>query len=108
MADLSSASNLGATIQFFTKFSLFGLTALAVVVFTINIFALNDANLYEAVNAVQNFLRGRRRIETIIALGIIGAGVAVFMQRSSSLQNNFFILPNMCPVFLPSTTLFLP
>jgi purine-cytosine permease-like protein len=84
MAELSSASNLGATIQFFTKFSLLGLTALAVVVFTINIFALNDANLYEAVNAVQNFLRGRRRIETIIALGVIGAVVAVFMQRSSS------------------------
>jgi purine-cytosine permease-like protein len=107
MAELSSASNLGATIQFFTKFSLFGLTALAVVVFTINIFALNDANLYEAVNAVQNFLRGRRRIETIIALGVIGAVVAVFMQRSSSLQNNFFIVANMCAVFLPCATLVL-
>jgi purine-cytosine permease-like protein len=105
MAELSSASTLGTTMQFFTKFSLFGLTALAVVVFTINVFALNDANLYEAVNAVQNFLRGRRRIETIVALGIVGAAVAVFMQRSSSLQDNFFIVANVCAVFLPCTTI---
>lgn len=105
MAELSSASSLSATMHFFTRFSLFGLTALAVVVFTINIVALNDANLYEAVNAVQNFLRGRRRAETVIALGIVGAAVAVAMERSSSLQSNFFIVANMCAVFLPCTTL---
>jgi cytosine permease len=105
MAELSSASTLGATMHFFTQFSLFGLTALAVVVFTINVVAVNDANLYEAVNAVQNFLRGRRRIETILVLGVIGAAVAAFMQESSSLQDNFFIVANMCAVFLPCATI---
>lgn len=105
MAELSNASTLGATMHFFTKFSLFGLTALALVVFTISVVALNDANLYEAVNGVQNFLRGRRRVETIVALGIVGAVIAVLMQRSSSLQDNFFIVANMCAVFLPCTTL---
>jgi purine-cytosine permease-like protein len=105
MAELSSASDLGGTMKFFTQFSLFGLTALAVVVFTINLFALNDANLYEAVNAVQNFLRGRRRVETVLALGVAGAVVAVLMQRSNSLQSNFFIIANICAVFLPCTTI---
>jgi len=105
MAELSNASTLGGTMRFFTQFSLFGLTALAVVVFTVNLFALNDANLYEAVNAVQNFLRGRRRAETVIALGVAGAVVAVFMERSNSLQNNFFIIANICAVFLPCTTI---
>jgi cytosine permease len=105
MAELSSASTLGDTMRFFTQFSLFGLTALAVVVFTINVVAVNDANLYEAVNAVQNFLRGRRRIETILVLGVIGAAVAAFMQQSSSLQDNFFIVANMCAVFLPCATI---
>lgn len=105
MAELSSASSLPATMHFFTRFSLFGLTALAVVVFTINLVALNDANLYEAVNAVQNFLRGRRRAETVVALGVLGAVVAVGMERSSSLQSNFFIVANMCAVFLPCATL---
>src|SRR5580704_11176998 len=105
MAELSNESTLGGTMKFFTQFSLFGLTALAVVVFTVNLFALNDANLYEAVNAVQNFLRGRRRAETVIALGVVGAVVAVFMERSNSLQNNFFIIANICAVFLPCTTI---
>jgi purine-cytosine permease-like protein len=105
MAELSSASSLPATMRFFTHFSLFGLTALAVTVFTINIVALNDANLYEAVNAVQNFLRGRYRALTVAGLGIAGAVIAVFMERSASLQNNFFIVANMCAVFLPCATL---
>jgi cytosine permease len=105
MAELSSASSLPATMRFFTHFSLFGLTALAVIVFTINLVALNDANLYEAVNAVQNFLRGRHRALTVVALGVVGAVVAVFMERSSSLQSNFFIVANMCAVFLPCATL---
>ncbi|HEX3841391.1 MAG TPA: cytosine permease [Acidimicrobiales bacterium] len=107
MAELSSASTLGSTMHFFTTFSLFGLTALAAVVFTINLFALNDANLYEAVNATQNFLRGRRRVETVIALGVVGAVVAVLMERSNSLQSNFFIVANMCAVFLPCCTIVL-
>jgi purine-cytosine permease-like protein len=107
MAELSSASTLGSTMHFFATFSLFGLTALAAVVFTINLFALNDANLYEAVNATQNFLRGKHRAETVIALGVVGAIVAVFMERSNSLQSNFFIVANMCAVFLPCATIVL-
>lgn len=105
MAELSSASTLGATMHFFTNFSLFGLTALAVVLFTMNVVAVNDANLYEAVNAVQNLLRGRRRIETILVLGVIGAVIAAFMQQWSSLQENFFIVANICAVFLPCATI---
>ncbi len=105
MAELSGATTLGATLHYFTQFSLFGLTALAAVVFTINLVALNDANLYEAVNAVQNFLRGRRRVETVILLGILGLGIAVFMERSNSVQNNFFIVAGICAIFLPSTTI---
>jgi len=107
MAELSHDTTLGSTMHFFTNFSLFGLTALAAVVFTINLFALNDANLYEAVNATQNLLRGRRRAETVVALGAVGAVLAVFMQGSSSLQNNFFIVANICAIFLPCATIVL-
>ena len=105
MAELSAATTLGSTIHYFTKFSLFGLTALAVVVFTVNLFALNDANLYEAVNAVQNFLKGKRRAETVLALGLVGSLIAILMERSNSIQNNFFIVANICAVFLPCTTI---
>lgn len=105
MAELSGATTLGATLHYFTQFSLFGLTALAAVVFTINLVALNDANLYEAVNAVQNFLRGKRRVETVVLLGILGLAIAVLMERSNSVQNNFFIVAGICAVFLPSATI---
>ena len=105
MAELSNASTLGATMQVFIKFSLFGLSALGVLVFTINLFALNDANLYEAVNAVENLLRGRRRFEAVLGLGVVGAVVAVFIERSSSLKSNFFTVANICAVCLPCTTI---
>ena len=85
MAELSHATTLGQTMHFFIKFSLFGLTALGVIVFSVSVFALNDANLYEGVNAVQNVLKGRRRAESVIALGIVGAVVAIFMERSDLL-----------------------
>jgi len=105
MAELSHATTLGQTMHFFITFSLFGLSALGVVVFCVSIVALNDANLYEGVNAVQNLLKGRRRAETVLGLGAAGAIVAVLMERSASLQNNFFIVAGICAVCLPCATI---
>lgn len=105
MAELSHASTLGQTMRFFINFSIFGLTALGVIVFTVSIVALNDANLYEAVNAVQNTLRSRWRAETVVALGLVGAVLAVLMERSSSLQTNFFTVAGICAVCLPCATI---
>ena len=105
MAELSNATSLPQTMHFFIKFSLFGLSALGVIVFCVSVFALNDANLYEAVNAVQNVLKGRRRAETVIALGIAGAVLAVLMERSNSLQSNFFTVAGICAVCLPCATI---
>jgi purine-cytosine permease-like protein len=102
MAELSDASSLGDTIQFFVHFSLFGLTGLAVVVFVVNQVALNDANLYEAVNAIQNVTSGRYRIATVLILGLIGAIIAVEM---NTLDNNFFIVASITAVCLPCATL---
>lgn len=104
MALLSNSTEFGAIINYFVTFSLFGLTALAVVVFFINQFALNDGNLYEAVNAMQNIfgsIRGWRRIYSVLGLGLIGAVVAAEM---SSLQNNFFIVAGISGIFVPTAT----
>ena len=59
----------------------------------------------ETVSAAQNFLRGGYRAQTAAALGIAGAGIGVFIQRSSSLQNNFSLVTNMCAVFSHRITL---
>jgi len=104
MAMLSNSADFGTIIKYFVDFSLFGLTGLAVVVFFVNQFALNDGNLYEAVNAMQNIfgsIRGWRRIYSVLALGLIGAVVAAEM---TSLQNNFFIVAGISGIFVPTAT----
>ena len=59
----------------------------------------------ETVSAAQNFLRGGYRARTAAPPGAGGAAIAVFIQRSSSLQNNFSLVTNMCAVFSHRTTL---
>ena len=56
-----------------------------------------DANTQQTMDA-----RLLSRLEsTVVGLGVIGAVIGVSMQRSASLRNNFFIVGNMCTVFLP-------
>jgi purine-cytosine permease-like protein len=104
MALLSSTTDFGAIFKYFVDFSLLGLTGLAVVVFFINQFALNDGNLYEAVNAMQNIfgnIKGYQRVYSVVILGIVGAVVAAGM---ASLQNNFFIVAGISGIFVPTAT----
>ncbi len=104
LAELAAASTLNEFIRHLVPFSLFGVTALAVILFGVNQFALNDGNLYEAVNAMQNLIdriRGWRRLYSVLVLGAIGAIVAVSM---SSLQKDFFIVAGISAVFVPCAT----
>ena len=107
MALLSNTTDFGTIFHYFVDFSLFGLTALAVVVFFINQFALNDGNLYEAVNAMQNIFggfKGYRRVYSVVILGTVGAILAYAMATQSSLQNNFFIVAGISGIFVPTAT----
>jgi purine-cytosine permease-like protein len=83
---------------------LFGVPALAVILFAANQFALNDGNLYEAVNAMQNLigrLRPWRRLYSVLLLGALGVVVAISM---SSLEKDFFIVAGISAVFVPCAT----
>ncbi|HXC78106.1 MAG TPA: cytosine permease [Candidatus Acidoferrum sp.] len=107
MAELSKSTAFGDIFNYFVTFSLFGLTGLAVVVFFVNQFALNDGNLYEAVNAVQNIfgqIRNYRRFYTVIVLGLIGIALAYWMNVASTLQTNFFIVAGISGIFVPTAT----
>lgn len=107
MALLSNTTDFGAIFKYFVDFSLLGLTALAVVVFFINQFALNDGNLYEAVNAMQNIfghIKGYQRMFSVIILGLIGIGIAWFMNAQSQLQTNFFVVAGISGIFVPTAT----
>jgi purine-cytosine permease-like protein len=107
MALLSSTTDFGAIFKYFVDFSLLGLTGLAVVVFFINQFALNDGNLYEAVNAMQNIfgqVKGYQRVFSVVILGLIGVGLAWYMNVASQLQTNFFIVAGISGIFVPTAT----
>ena len=100
MAELSSTTDFGSVFKYFVDFSLFGLTGLAVVVFFINQFALNDGNLYESINAMQNIF-GWRRYFSVLLLGVAGAILGASM---ASVQNSFFIVANISGIFVPCAT----
>jgi len=100
MAELATTTDFGAVFKYFVDFSLFGLTALAVIVFFINQFALNDGNLYEAINAMQNIF-GWRRVISVLILGVAGAILGAAM---ASVQNSFFIVANISGIFVPCAT----
>jgi purine-cytosine permease-like protein len=104
LSELSSATALNQFVSHLVPFALFGATALAVILFAVNQFALNDGNLYEAVNAMQNVigrLRHWRRLYSVLLLGAIGVVVAIIM---SSLQKDFFIVAGISAVFVPCAT----
>jgi purine-cytosine permease-like protein len=100
MAELSNTTDFGAVMKFFVTFSLFGFTALGVIVFFVNQFALNDGNLYESINAMQNVF-GWRRYFSVLILGVAGAILAASM---ASVQNSFFIVANISGIFVPCAT----
>ena len=104
MAEQASASDLNTFVRYIVSFSLFGVAALAFILFAVNQFALNDGNLYEAVNALQNLIDrvpSWRRVYSVLVLGVIGAILAVIM---GSLQTDFFIVAGISAIFVPSAT----
>lgn len=107
LAEVAGATTLGSFIKHLVPFSLFGVTALAVILFVVNQFALNDGNLYEAVNALQNLigrLRSWRRLYSVLVLGAIAVVVAITM---ASLQTDFFIVAGLSAILVPcATTIF--
>lgn len=104
LSELSTATALNQFVRHLVPFTLFGVTALAVILFAVNQFALNDGNLYEAVNAMQNLidrLRFWRRLYSVLLLGAVGVIVAIIM---SSLQEDFFVVAGISAVFVPCAT----
>jgi hypothetical protein len=89
VAALSNQPDPNETIRYFAQFTAFGLAPLMLVVLLVNQWAIQDGNLYIAINGAQNVLSripGYRRQFTVIGLGVIAA---VFT----------FIMPNLTQTF---------
>jgi purine-cytosine permease-like protein len=89
IAVVSNQPDFSASIKYFANFTLFGLAGLMLVVLLVNQWAVQDGNLYIAINGAQNLLsripRWRRQY-TVIGLGLAAAGLT-------------YILPNLTKTF---------
>ncbi len=104
VATLSNNPDFGASIKYFVSFSLLGATFLGFLFFTLNQWAVNDGNLYIAVNGAQNLMaevRGWQRKYTVIGLGIIAGLMTLIMP---SLTQTFNIVTGIGSVTVPTAS----
>jgi purine-cytosine permease-like protein len=103
-AVLSNTADFGPSIHYFSSVSLFGLTGLAVIFFSVNAFAGNDGNLYISVNALQNLIgnvAGWKRTYTVLLCGAAGALLTTVMGH---LEKSFFIMAGISAITIPTAT----
>jgi len=104
IATLSNQPSFSASIRYFANFTLFGLAAVMLLVLVINQWAVQDGNLYIAINGAQNLLSGVRRWRrqfTVIGLGLIAAGLTFIMPN---LTKTFTIVTGIGAVTVPTAS----
>jgi purine-cytosine permease-like protein len=101
IATLSDQPDFAPSIKYFATFTLFGLAGLMMVVLLVNQWAVQDGNLYIAINGAQNLLsripRWRRQY-TVIGLGLAAAGLTFILP---SLTKTFNIVTGIGAVTVP-------
>ncbi len=101
IATLSNQPDFAPSIKYFATFTLFGLAGLMMVVLLVNQWAVQDGNLYIAINGAQNLLsripRWRREY-TVIGLGLAAAGLTFILP---SLTKTFNIVTGIGAVTVP-------
>jgi purine-cytosine permease-like protein len=101
IAMVSNQPDFSASIKYFANFTLFGLAGLMLVVLLVNQWAVQDGNLYIAINGAQNLLsripRWRRQY-TVIGLGLAAAGLTYILP---SLTKTFNIVTGIGAITVP-------
>jgi purine-cytosine permease-like protein len=101
IATLANQPNFAPSIKYFASFTLFGVGALMMIVLLVNQWAVQDGNLYIAINGAQNLLsripRWRRQY-TVVGLGLAAAGLTFILP---SLTKTFNIVTGIGAVTVP-------
>lgn len=101
IATLSGQPDFAPSIKYFASFTLFGASAVMMIVLLVNQWAVQDGNLYIAINGAQNLLsrlpRWRRQY-TVVGLGLIAAGLTYVLP---SLTKTFNIVTGIGAVTVP-------
>ena len=101
VAVISGTSDFAASIRYFATFTVFGLAGVMMLVLLVNQWAVQDGNLYIAINGAQNLLSripGWRRQYTVVGLGVIAAGLTFILP---SLTQTFNIVTGIGAVTVP-------
>ena len=101
LAALSDKPDFTASIRYFADFTAFGLAGLMLFVLIVNQWAIQDGNLYIAINGSQNMLSripGWRRGYTVVGLGLIAGGLTFILP---SLNDTFIIVTGIGSVTVP-------
>jgi purine-cytosine permease-like protein len=101
IATLATQPNFAPSIKYFSSFTLFGVGWLMMIVLLVNQWAVQDGNLYIAINGAQNLLsripRWRRQYP-VIGLGLLAAGLTFILP---SLTKTFNIVTGIGAVTVP-------
>ena len=105
MASLSRSSDFGRQVRFATDYSLFGLTWLMLLIATIGLFAVNDGNYYESINAGQNLVGGWRRwSRPLTCLALAPAGALAAYLVNYRFVNGWIKVAGFLAITVPAAT----
>ena len=101
VAVVSGKSDFSESIRYFATFTVFGLAGVMMLILLVNQWAVQDGNLYIAINGAQNLLSripGWRRQYTVVGLGLIAAALTFILP---SLNQTFLIVTGIGAVTVP-------
>src|SRR6202011_2735752 len=101
IATVSNQSDFSASIRYFANFTVFGLSGVMMIILLVNQWAVQDGNLYIAINGAQNLLSrigGWKRQFTVVGLGLAAAGLTYVLP---SLTKTFNIVTGIGAVTVP-------
>lgn len=101
IATLANQPDFAPSMKYFASFTLFGVGALMMIVLLVNQWAVQDGNLYIAINGAQNLLSGIswwRRQYTVVGLGLAAAALTFILP---SLTKTFNIVTGIGAVTVP-------
>jgi purine-cytosine permease-like protein len=101
VAAYSNQPDFGPSVSSFIGLTMLGSSFLGVVIIVINQWAVQDGNLYIAVNGAQNILSrfpGWKRQYTVLGLGLIAATLTFFL---GNLQDTFTVVTGVGATTVP-------
>jgi purine-cytosine permease-like protein len=99
---VSGITEYGAASNFMMQYSFGGVAVIAALVIAVSMFAVNDANLYGSINAMESLKKMQHR-KVVAILGIMGCGMTVFLSLSGAAKSLESIAALNC-ILLPMPT----